>query len=66
MFKNAKYRKRLRQIGSCVDVQFLLYVNNEEPMQFADEKSAIAYLKNFRKENEIFKIQMYRIESYSL
>lgn len=66
MFQGLKLRRRLKQIGSSISTSFLLYVNNEKPMSFDTRSSALSYLKRFREENVIFKLEIYRIETYSL
>ena len=66
MCRNRKIRKRLNEIGSHVETTFMLYVNNENPMMFDEKRQLVDYLKHFREENEIFKLQIYRIETYSL
>lgn len=64
--KNRKLRKRLSEVGSSVSTSYLLYVNNENPMSFDSKHQVFSYLKRFREENVIFKLQIYRIETYSL
>ena len=66
MFKKRKLRKRFEKIGSQVDVAYLLYLNNQEPIHFPSESDAMKYIQDFRQENEIFKLQIFRIETYSL
>lgn len=66
MFRNLKLRRRLRQIGTSVDVSYLLYLNNQDPIHFPSQNDCFAYVKQFRNENEIFKLQIFRIETYSL
>lgn len=58
--------KRLAEVGSLIDTSFVLYVNNLEPISFATKDAAFKYLSEFRSENVIFKLQIYRIETYSL
>lgn len=58
--------KRLANIGSIVDTSYLVYLNNEGPMSFPTKDDAFKYIKNYRDNNVIFKLQIYRIESYSL
>lgn len=57
---------RLKNDGELVETIFMLYVNNHEPMNFATRSALSQYLTNFRKENEIFKLQIFKVESYSL
>ena len=66
MFRNFKLRKRLAKIGSSIDTSFLVYINNEEPMSFPSQDSCFDYIKSFRSDNVIFKLQIFRIETYSL
>lgn len=66
MLSNWKLRRRLCQIGTSVDVSYLLYLNNQEPIHFPSQNDCFAYIRQFRNENEIFKLQVYRIETYSL
>lgn len=66
MLKNRILRRRLRQIGTSVDMSFLLYLNNESPMSFPNEDSLFKYVKEYRENNTIFNLQIYRIETYSL
>lgn len=66
MFEKRKMAKRLAKIGSCVDMSFLLYINNEEPISFPTYANCVAYLKEFRENNVISKLQIFRIETYSL
>ena len=58
--------KRLASVGSRVDTSFLVYLNNEEPRQFDSRDNAISYVEDYRDNNAIFKLQIFRIESYSL
>lgn len=66
MFEKRKMAKRLARIGSMVDTSFMVYVNNEEPIRFESYSDALDYLKRFRSENVIHKLQIFRIETYSL
>lgn len=66
MLSNWKLRRRFRQIGTSVDVSYLLYLNNQEPIHFPSQKDCFAYVKQFRNENVIFKLEIFRIETYSL
>lgn len=58
--------KRLAKIGSCVDTSFMVYVNNEEPISFPTMDNVLSYLKEYRSNNVICRLQIYRIETYSL
>lgn len=66
LFKRRKLAQRLARIGSCVDTSYLLYVNNEDAMSFHSYDDALSYLKSFRSDNIIYKLQIFRIETYSL
>lgn len=65
-FFRRRCAKRLAKIGSIVDTSYLVYLNNEDPMTFALRDDAYKYIKNYRDNNAIFKLQIFRIESYSL
>lgn len=58
--------KRLVKIGSCVDTSFMVYVNNDEPISFPTKDNVLSYLKEYRSDNVISRLQIYRIETYSL
>lgn len=64
--RKRKLAKRLAAVGSRVDEQYLLYVNNDEPICFTDYQSVIEAIQKYRERNEIFKLQIFRIETYSL
>ena len=69
MFNRFRLRKTARQLaslGSKVDEQFMVYLNNDEPVAFPTRSGALNYIKNYRLDNEIFLIQIYRINTYSL
>lgn len=66
MFKKRKMAKQLASVGSHVDTSYMIYVNNEEPVMFPSRDECMSYLKQFRESNEIFKLQIFRIETYSL
>lgn len=66
MFFKRKIAKRLAQIGSMIDTNYMLYINNEKPMSFQSYDDVISYLKEFRSNNVISKLQIFRIETYSL
>lgn len=65
MFRN-KFKKRLKDNGTLVDCQYLLFVNNQDPMTFPTREAALSYIQKYRKETEIFKLQIFRVETYSL
>ena len=69
MFKNWKNRRLVRKlssIGSRVDSSFMLYVNSDAPVQFAEKSSLIQYLSDYRCTNTIYKLSIYRVDTYSL
>lgn len=65
-FIRKKTAKRLAAIGSCVDTSYMLYVNNENPISFPCKDDLLSYLSEFRQNNVISRLQIYRIETYSL
>lgn len=64
--RKRKIAKMLQKVGSSVDVSFLVYVNNDEPRKFDSRQSALVFLNDYRKQNTIFNLQIFRIEVYSL
>lgn len=58
--------KRLEAIGSQVNVVFQVIVNNSDLISFDSEDAAYKYLSEYRDNNVIFALEMYRIEIYSL
>lgn len=66
MLSKRSIRKKLVSIGSRVDESFCVYVNNDDPKYFSCHDDAISYLQNYRENNVIFKLQLFRIETYSL
>lgn len=66
MLSSLKYRKRLKRIGSSVDTSYMLYINNQQPISFPTQDDCFRYIKDFRRENVIFKLEIFRIETYSL
>ena len=65
LFKR-KMSKRLQKVGASVDESYLLYVNNDDPIAFPSRENCISYLAEYREHNVISRIQIYRIETYSL
>lgn len=61
-----KIAQKLAEIGSCVDTSFIVYVNNDEPISFPAKKNLVSYLEEYRTYNVISRLQIYRIETYSL
>lgn len=66
LVKKVLCKRRIKKDGSLLDIVYILYVNNLEPITFPSQASALSYLDSFRNENQIFKLQIYRIETYSL
>lgn len=66
MFRKRKLLKKLCDIGSKVDTQYLVYVNEFDPVSFSNRDECYSYLKKFREDNIIHRLQMYRIETFSL
>ena len=65
LFKRRIARK-LAKIGSQVDDSYMVYVNNEEPITFPSKDNLLSYLKEYRSCNVISRLQIFRIETYSL
>ena len=63
LFFNRKIAHRLAQVGSSIDTSYLLYVNNEEAISFPSKEDCISYLQQFRENNIISRIQIYRIDT---
>ena len=68
MFNRSKRKiaKQLASIGSRVDSVFVVYLNNDEPVNFNSRSSALQYVSDYRAENVIFSFKLYRIDTYSL
>lgn len=66
MFRKRKLIKRLSDVGSRVDTSYMCYVNNDDAISFPSYDDVISYLKTYRQETTIFKLQIFRIETYSL
>lgn len=64
--KLKKLKRRLKSTGDLVEIQYLVFLNNVDPMYFNSRVELDEYLTSFRKENDIFKFQIFRIETYSL
>lgn len=58
--------RKLSEVGSRVDESYMLYVNNDEPVRFETKDAAFKYLSDYRDNNVIFNLGVYRIETYSL
>ena len=65
-FKKRRLAEKLASVGAHVDTTFLVYINNDEPISFLSRQSALQHIEEYRLTNQIFKLQIYRIESYSL
>ena len=66
MFRRLKLKRRLKSLGDLVETQYVVFLNNVDPMYFNSRVELYEFLCSFRKENEIFKLQIFRIETYSL
>lgn len=66
MFKRRKLLRKLADVGSSVDVSYMVYINNDEPCVFPSKDDAISYIRQYRLATSIFKLQLFRIEVYSL
>lgn len=66
MFKRRKYLKRLLSLGTNVLVCFRVVVNDCEPIEFSDYDEVVSYLTRYRESNVIYKLQIFRVEIYSL
>lgn len=66
MWRKRKIRKRIHSDGDLIESQFVLFVNNVEPMYFQSRSDLDNYLTVFRSQNSIFKLQIFRIDTYSL
>lgn len=66
MFFKRKIAKKLAKIGACVDTSYMVYVNNDEPVSFPSKDNLMSYLREYRSNNVISRLQIYRIETYSL
>lgn len=66
MFRTLKLKRRLKSVGDVIETQFVVFLNNVDPMYFNSRVELENYLCSFREENEIFKLQIYRVETYSL
>lgn len=66
LFRRRRIKRQLNAIGSFVESSYMLYVNNLSPMSFPSKDDLVNYLSEFRNENQIFALQIYRIDTYSL
>lgn len=66
MFKWFRINRRLKKEGILVESSYILYLNNLDPISFENRADLSAYLKKYRADNEIFKLQIYRVETYSI
>lgn len=66
MFQKRKYLKRLLSLGSNVLVCYRVVLNDDQPIEFADFNEVVSYLSHFRESNVIYKLQLFRVEIYSL
>lgn len=66
MLRMLKIRRRLKSDGVLVESQFVLFVNNVDPMYFQSRADLDNYLNEFRSHTSIFKLQIFRVDTYSL
>lgn len=66
MFSQRKIAKKLSSVGSRVDCSYLVYINNNEPVTLATHDECMSYIREYRFNNVIFKLQIFRFEVYSL
>lgn len=66
MFKKRKLLKKLSAIGTHVESTYSCYLNNDEAKYFPSQDDVFSYIKAYRENNVIFKLQIFRIETYSL
>lgn len=65
-FRSRKIQKRLDSSGSFIESQYVLFVNNVDPLYFNSRQELMLYLDEFRSHTSIFKLQMFRVDTYSL
>lgn len=58
--------RRLRRDGLIVESNFVLYINNEAPIICGTKESAKETIENYRKQNDIFNLQIFRNDTYVL
>lgn len=69
MFSKLKLRRRVRHCydsSKLVESKFVVYLNNDEPKVLKDKSELHSYLSDYRKFNDIFSMQIFRIETYSV
>lgn len=66
MFRKRKIAKKLSELGSRVDLSYMVYVNNDEPVRLSSKDEVQSYISSYRETNTIFKLQIFRCEIYSL
>lgn len=66
MFSTRRVAKKLASVGSRVDCSYLVYINNDEPVTFSTHDECMSYIREYRSNNVIFKLQIFRCEVYSL
>lgn len=59
-------RRALRADGVCVETQFVLHLNNDEPRYFISKSDLIEFLNRYSETNKIFAIHMFRVDCFSL
>lgn len=66
MLSRFRLRRRLNKEGILVENQFVLFVNNVDPIYFNSKKELEEYLSEFRSHTSVFSLQIFKIETYSL
>ena len=66
LLERRQYYRRLKSIGTSVDTSYLVYINNDNPVSFPSKDDCYNYIRTYRNETRIFKLQIFRIETYSL
>lgn len=61
-----KIVKKLSSEGSVVAIQFVLYINNDEPCIFDSESAVKEFISSYLAVNQIFNVNIYRIVTSNL
>ena len=64
--KNRKLKKRISKEGTLSECKYMVYLNNDEPRTFDNRSELQSFLEKYRSTNEIFRLQIFRVEVYSL
>lgn len=52
--------------GIKIMQKYVVYINNNDPIEFDEYKTAKRYIINLRKGNELFNLAVHRVEIYQL